>query len=254
MLPKSFKPRYLYDLTRIGSKNDGGYLIEKGSLKKSSYLVSIGVGGNADFEYEFSKKTRAKVIGFDDQVGLKYWIKYLLTQIYYLITRIYGFKKFLIEIGKFFTYLKLFTFNKNNMVYKEFIGSKNEGLKSLKEIIIENNIKELFFLKIDIEGNEYRIFDEIYSLINQVSGIAIEFHDVDLHIDKILAFINFIPLELVHIHGNNYSGKRNNIPLTLELTFSKNPENIGLKPAIPSKNDSPNNFKIKDLELEFFES
>ena len=35
MLPKIFKPKYEYDLIRLGKDNDGGYLVEKESIFKS---------------------------------------------------------------------------------------------------------------------------------------------------------------------------------------------------------------------------
>ena len=40
MLPKIFKPNNEYELIRIGSNNDGGYLVEKNSLFETA-LVSV---------------------------------------------------------------------------------------------------------------------------------------------------------------------------------------------------------------------
>ena len=39
MLPKIFKPNNKYDLIRVGSNNDGGYLVEKNSLFETKYLI-----------------------------------------------------------------------------------------------------------------------------------------------------------------------------------------------------------------------
>ena len=39
MLPKIFKPNNEYDLIRVGSNNDGGYLVEKNSLFETKYLI-----------------------------------------------------------------------------------------------------------------------------------------------------------------------------------------------------------------------
>ena len=55
-IPYSLKPKYEYDLIRLGSKNDGGYLIEKNSLYKTEYLLSFGVSTDWNFEKEFIKK------------------------------------------------------------------------------------------------------------------------------------------------------------------------------------------------------
>ena len=35
MLPKNFKPKKNYDLIRLGKNNDGGYLVEKNSIKNT---------------------------------------------------------------------------------------------------------------------------------------------------------------------------------------------------------------------------
>ncbi len=42
MLPSIFKPQYSYKLLRIGSRYDGGYLVESNSLYKSECLSNMG--------------------------------------------------------------------------------------------------------------------------------------------------------------------------------------------------------------------
>ena len=42
--------------------------------------------------------------------------------------------------------------------------------------------------------------DDIINNNKLIEGIAIEFHDADLHTDKIINFINKINLSLVHVH------------------------------------------------------
>ena len=66
--------------------------------------------------------------------------------------------------------------------------------------IFSNIQNKNIFLKIDIEGYEYRILDEIMSNQNRIIGMVIEFHNIDLHMDRIYNFINNFNLELIHIH------------------------------------------------------
>lgn len=75
--------------------------------------------------------------------------------------------------------------------------------------IINNNKKpgDKFFLKIDIEGHEYRIYEDIIKNQEIVTGMVIEFHEIDLFYDlfeKIIIKLkeNFY---ITHIHANNYA-------------------------------------------------
>jgi hypothetical protein len=51
MFSKVLKPKHLYDLIRLGRNNDGGYLVEKNSLKVSKALISFGLS----FDWSFGK-------------------------------------------------------------------------------------------------------------------------------------------------------------------------------------------------------
>jgi hypothetical protein len=89
--------------------------------------------------------------------------------------------------------------------------------------IIERVGDRKVFLKIDIEGSEYRIIDDIVKSAANISGIAIEFHDTD-HLR--LVFLDAVhkllkDFEIVHLHGNNVSScAADGLPDALELTFA----------------------------------
>ena len=95
----------------------------------------------------------------------------------------------------------------------------NNFITDLDNIL--KNLEKNFFLKIDIEGSEYRILDQIIKNSKKINGLAIEFHDFDLHQNVIEKFVNELDLKLVHIHVNNYGTiNSDGIPSTIELTFS----------------------------------
>ena len=50
---KILKPKYNYDLIRIGRDNDGGYLVEKKSLENTQSLISLGISDDWSFEEQF---------------------------------------------------------------------------------------------------------------------------------------------------------------------------------------------------------
>ena len=53
MLPKELKPKYCYNLLRLGKNNDGGYLVEKESLLNCESLISCGISLDWSFEKDF---------------------------------------------------------------------------------------------------------------------------------------------------------------------------------------------------------
>ena len=112
--------------------------------------------------------------------------------------------------------------------------------------IFSKNSYDNVFLKIDIEGSEYRILDQLIENQKKINGLVIEFHDCDLHFDRINRFIQSFELDLVHIHVNNYSyiNYLSN-PAVIELTFCKKKYSYSVdfkKVEFPNKKfDAPNN-------------
>jgi len=111
------------------------------------------------------------------------------------------------------------------------------------------------FLKIDIEGSEYRVLNDLIRYQDKITGLVIEFHSIDLHIQKILNFVKNFKLNLVHIHGQNPGGEDyldgNGDPTQIELTFSSYSKYISSNPCIPNQLDQPSDPRFKDINLNF---
>ena len=262
MLPIEFKPQNEYELIRLGQDNDGGYLVDKKSIDNSKSLITLGLGFDWTFEKNYHALTNQPVYCYDHSVNysaIKKRCRKLLSS--YLL-RIFKPKYFLQE--NFFKFLlrdiflyrsyKHF-FKKQNINHiQERIGTGNQCVK-LKKILDERKSHLPAFIKIDIEGSEYRIFNEI--LLNQknFTGIGIELHDVDIHMDKIKYFIKNLDMDLIHIHAQNPAHvAENDIPTQIELTFAKNPKVIGPEVKLPHKFDQPANPYLKEIELLFEEN
>ena len=106
----------------------------------------------------------------------------------------------------------------------------------------------------DIEGSEYRCLDDLIKHQDKISGIVIEFHDIDLHLNKIEEFISKFNLKIVHIHINNWTlvGK-NDLPLLIEVTFSKHGKTNNNFANHPHTLDSPNSTKLPNFVVSFNE-
>ena len=70
-LPKSFKPKYNFDLIRLGRNNDGGYLVGKNTIKNTENLISIGIYDDWSFEKDFKKRKKTlNLLMIDNQLDI----------------------------------------------------------------------------------------------------------------------------------------------------------------------------------------
>ena len=247
-LPINLKPNKKFELIRIGGKNDGGYLVEINSFKSSDYLISLGVSTDWSFEKEFIQNKNLKFKAYDGSIHEDFWQNWKKKSIRKLLR--FSFKDF-------FKYLKIkkefnLFFNNENLELS-FIGNK-DGQKKLKDIFSGLNYINIF-LKIDIEGSEYDVLEDILTFEKIIIGLVIEFHSCIKNLNKIINFIDKTNLTLVHIHANNYDFvNKDGVPDTLELTFSKNPKIIGIKNTYPHPLDKPNKYNKPEIFLKFNES
>ena len=261
-LPKFFCPNSKTKLVRLGKANDGGYSIPEKTLEDAKILFSFGLDDDWSFEEDFKKKTGAKIICFDNSVNYKFWIKRFIKDLIY-----FNFKQnYYEQFKRMFTFLKYKYFFSQKDVYhiKKHLASNYviTPLQIKKNFICFQNIlkdwgNNYFFLKMDIEGNEYRILDDIIQNQKNMLGLAIEFHDCDLMSNKIQNFIEKLNLDLVHIHVNNFcSVAKDNFPTVLELTFSAKKYNYKRnfdEFDFPNKEiDQPNNKEEIDKKILFY--
>ena len=98
-LNKILKPKFQYQLVRLGKKNDGGYLVGEETVKKAEALISFGIKNDWSFEKDFRKiNNKSKIKCYDNQLNLKLLVRLFIIQL------IFVFKNF-----KFSLLLKNFT-------------------------------------------------------------------------------------------------------------------------------------------------
>jgi hypothetical protein len=242
-LPLYLQPKANYDLIRLGKNNDGGYLVERKSIEISKYLISVGIYNDWSFEKDFIKTNKgSKIFCYDSQVSLNFFAKKIVKHFFFVFY--YGF-------AELYNLIKLY-FDFNYFFSKNLFFKKHISYNDIINIVKKNNLDNQIFLKIDIEGSEYRVLEDLISIKEKISGICIEFHDVDLHLDKIKKFIKEIDLTLVHIHPNNYAKKDlNNDPTVIELTFAKKAKSNNNKLVLPNLLDQKNNPQAEDILIKF---
>ena len=259
MLPRIFYPSYVTKkkLIRIGPNKDGGYVVHKDILKNIHYIISCGLNDDWCFEKHLIKHQKnCHLLFYDHTVTKKFWLQYTVKNfIDFLLLKKLTLKKIL-NIFKFFEYKFFFKYNKKHYIKK--IGNKNSKNQiTLNRIFDTLPIKKKIILKIDIEGDEYKVFSDIINNQKKIDHLIIEFHNVYNNLKKIKNFIKKIKLlKLIHIHGNNFNKIINGVPNVLEMTFVNK---LNYKKDKLEKNftypirdlDFPNHKSKKDINLYF---
>lgn len=252
-----FHPVKCETLTRVGSPNDGGYVVPLDAIKAAHALVSFGLAHNWTFERDFKKHNGDAIIHcYDHTVSLRTAFQFSISQLlrFVLLFRARA-------LRKIFTWVdyKLF-FRSDGTHFKQRIWPDNQGNSATIDDVFNRLPAECpVFVKMDIEGGEYLVLDDLLRHSGNIVAIAIEFHDVDTHPGPFNSLVEKIKHEfyIVHIHGNNMGGiSPFNFPKALEITFLNKrffdsaPSPSCLKYPVPGL-DHPNNPRLPEFAFEF---
>jgi len=258
-LPSLIRPIDKDDLIRVGSRYDGGYILTKEMINKTKFLLSFGLSFDWNFEKDFQERTKEKIKihAYDHAIDKRSFLKYTISAIIITILKPLDIENWK-NIFKYFSYKKFFN-GTNNIHFRERVWWSNDNNSSSIDKILERVNEENVFLKMDIEGSEYRVINTILENYQKIVGMIIEFHDIDIFYDIWLDIMENIKdkFNIVHVHGNNCSDiGPQKFPNVLEITF-ENKEIAGTttKPSThtyPIKGiDQPNNPKENDFSFTF---
>lgn len=254
MLPREFRPAVEADLVRVGRDYDGGYLVSPESIANTEILVSFGICTDWSFEEDFRSRKTVPVVAYDHTITPAFWRQQiLLSSVRGAFLRRSPLDVFR-DVRLYRKYKRFFS--TQGVVHRqEMIGLACNGATDLRMVIADREPLRGAFLKVDIEGSEYRILDQLVDAQGRMSGMVIEFHDCDLHRERIRDFIRDFDLPLVHIHPNNYGGVDDaGDPLVLEMTFKRQgaSDRIRRNGSFPVMGlDQPNDPEREELPLRF---
>lgn len=144
-----------------------------------------------------------------------------------------------------------------------FIKKNIDNFNDKRHTNLDNIIQTYndIFLKMDIEGGEYKWL--IDADVTKFKQMVIEFHGINddgwgASLETKVKCLEKLALThyVIHAHGNNYAGSENNIPDVLELTYINKKYFIS-KPhlntqALPSAFDGRNHKNLQDIDLNFY--
>jgi hypothetical protein len=188
------------DLRRYGSVADGGYILSKSAVKNSTFLISGGIELNNEFEVELAK-LGIRGIQIDNSIDTPPVL------------------------------------HKNLTFVKATLGNSEEV--DINRLVSEFPIKQSGILKLDIEGAEYSVLQEINSF-KRYNAIVMEFHGLHrIASDDFWFLFEKILTKLQKEHQVIYISPNNCCPFTIiggsailnvmEITWVKKSLIIGTK-------------------------
>ena len=242
------RPIKINNLFRVGNKTDGGYVVPSKPFQQIDGIISFGLGDNFSFEHHaLLLNNKLNIIVYDHTVNIFYFFMKFLKS----IKRIFYFKSNLVNILNKFTtllnYTLFFSINKKaehiqNKIVKKIYSSNETNLKS----VFNNSKGKNFLVKIDIEGDEYKIIKDIKNYSKKIHILIVEFHNLDkkrtLFKNSVIFLKTFF--NIIHIHANNNCSLCNDkFPEVVEFTF------LNKKIYPLNSNNFKKNFPIKGLDF-----
>jgi hypothetical protein len=252
-----FHPVQCESLARIGSANDGGYVIPLDAIGSARALVSLGLSHDWTFERDFRKRNADAIIHcYDHTVSLRTAFEYSIGQLLRFVLQFRA-----SALRKAFTWIDYIAFFRRDRIhFKQRIWRDRQFNSATIEDVFNRLPAECpVFVKMDIEGGEYRVLDDLLQHSMNIVSMAVEFHDVDILPDLFNSLVEKIKRDfhIVHIHANNMGGKAPfNFPINPEITFLNKrffnsvPPPSRLKYPIPAL-DRTNYPQFPDLTFEF---
>jgi hypothetical protein len=241
-------------MKRIGSPNDGGYVVPCVAIFEADALLSLGISDDWSFDKEFKEINPATVIhAYDHTISSGIFFIRFLKSLLKSLLALSTFANAKHALETFLAYPKFF----NGTIahhFRESIGLKYVNSADLKKAISRFG-REKLFIKCDIEGSEYEIIEDLLEFQSRIVCLTIEFHHLGTRREEFISAIIKLQsfLTIVHVHGNNWGSLTSDgFPDVIELTMIRS--DIFLRhQAPPSKStsmfDAPNNPLARDYRL-----
>jgi FkbM family methyltransferase len=154
----------------------GGWLVDLNLIPERSTIISAGIGEDISFDLELIDKKRCNIIGIDPTVKSHRFIEGQKTLTNFLLLK----KALDSESGKQITMYK----NSNPTHVSESILSNHSSVKKEESYLAETvSLQEIFkiyddisLIKMDIEGSEYNVLNNLKNIPDSVRQLCIEFH------------------------------------------------------------------------------
>jgi len=199
-------------LVKLGGFKDGSYVADYFAVRRTTLLLSGGVGSNVRFESDFHDlNPNVTVILVDPTVSV---LRMVARGFYhFLLQNQSGFR----SLGEVFNYKYT---RRHATLIKKFLGPQFLVSEILNSRGFQG-MKRTVFVKLDIEGAEYALLEDLLSLKDLFTGLCIEFHGLDQvgNRSKLECFLNELQYHIIHLSINEVCYLQGNFPSVLEVSL-----------------------------------
>lgn len=245
------------DLIRVGNPNDGGYVVPQRAVLESTALLSFGVSTDWSFEQRFADlNPNVEIHAYDHTVSEplfkhdfhKGLVKFLLGALTLdaLRNRFKLWRTFRAFFGPHATHFR-----------QRIYDTHQQPLDTTLDEVFARTGSGKIFLKMDIEGGEYRIIGDILHHADRIEALVIEFHDTKPLREVFRSAVKRLQerFDVVHLHGNNCGPLApDGFPDFVEITFTKRREPMrrSRRSSLPVQGlDAPNDPGREDYSFHF---
>jgi hypothetical protein len=210
------------DLIRLGRPNDGGYIVPQRIVLETECLVSLGISDDWSFDSHFLMLKRDLMIhAYDHTISANIFVGRVRESFVKLFSRPSSLREFIIRLYVWISYKTFFCGKVKHFkerICNRRIHTSDADMNSIFDRISSGRV----FIKMDLEGTEYALIEDLLAYSAKIVGMVIEFHDTnslrqafDGAVRKLQCYY-----EIVHVHGNNYAPvSADGLPDVLELTL-----------------------------------
>lgn len=257
-----FLQPWVTELTRLGSQNDGGYVLSPKAIQDSDFVISAGISADWSFERALlQSRPSMPMILIDRNSGCVTFLSKAILEFCNLRRPLSivlkEALKWLKFSARFFVDIHA---RRNSPQFDRYwlsnLSDKKNYSRSLTSYLEEVPARSHLLLKVDIEGAEYQILDDLASWLEKehlVSAILIEFHNVPEHLEQLNKFLDRIndKCKVVHLHANNAAGVVDGVPEVLELSLESGSYSQQRRSLPVDGLDNPNNPNKPDITINF---
>lgn len=234
----ALRPVMVDDLIRMGRDNDGGYVVSARSVDNVDLVIGLGI--NTDWSFEeamLERNPTAHLIAVDGSVSNARFLRETLWHGYRAAV---GVARGQLAEAKA-DWRASREWRTVQRSFREFLAAPRRqhieammsdaigGAMSWADLVrlipheLTTAAEPRWFVKMDIEGAEFRVLPELLESAAHIRGLVIEFHETNTRGQALDCLIDALKehFVIVHTHGNNYAQviPGTDIPLVFELTL-----------------------------------